>query len=243
MYIATLNINGTINQNMVSRIMPVLDYVYNKNKVRGLILIINSGGGDANSTEIIYNKLRKIAEKKPVYSSILGTGASGAYWLACASEKIFAMPTSIVGSIGVISISADVSEFLSAAGIRPRITKIGKYKDMNSPFRPMTDEEQNIYYEIMQDVFKRFRDEVKSRRNIKNIDDVATGLVFSSSRAKELSLIDEIGDTEACINDMKNRIKSGIGIKDLTPRGGIISRFISMSTDSFFSEFFKNRIS
>ncbi len=113
------------------------------------------------------------------------------------------MPTSIVGSIGVISISADVSEFLSAAGIRPRITKIGKYKDMNSPFRPMTDEEQNIYYEIMQDVFKRFRDEVKSRRNIKNIDDVATGLVFSSSRAKELSLIDEIGDTEACINDMK----------------------------------------
>ncbi len=78
MYIALLNIVGTINNSMVSRFMPVLDYIQKKNRVRGLLLVVNSGGGDANATEILYNKLFQIAREKPVYTSILGVGASGA---------------------------------------------------------------------------------------------------------------------------------------------------------------------
>ncbi len=237
MYIALLNIVGTINNSMVSRFMPVLDYIQKKNRVRGLLLVVNSGGGDANATQILYNKLLKIAREKPVYTSILGVGASGAYWLSCASEKIFAMETSIIGSIGVISISLDISELLENIGIKTRINKIGKYKDINSPFRKMTDEENSIYNNLMNDIFLKFREEVQKRRKLSNneIDDIATGLLFSSLSGKQKKLVDEIGDTDNALDDMKRMHNLNMNVKNLTPKKGFVSRFIGISTESFMN--------
>ena len=233
MYIGVLNFNGTINRGSLNLYMPVLRHIERKNKVRALLLIINSGGGDANSTEILYNQLIKISDKKPVYALIEGVGASGAYWLACSAEKIFAMRTSLVGSIGVISMSPDFSEFLDALGIKIRINKVGKYKDINSPFRAMTDEENKIYSGIMKDVYSAFRDEVKKRRNLteESMENVANGLVFSSEQAKEAGLIDGIGDLDT-VSDL---FKSKIGIKamkNLTPKRPFISRIMSMSLET-----------
>ncbi len=236
MYTAILNVNGTINRGMLNSYMPAMKYIEKKNKVRGVLLVINSGGGDANSTEILYNQLVKISDKKPVYALVEGVGASGAYWLACAAEKIFAMRTSIVGSIGVISMSPDFSEFLENIGIKMRINKIGKYKDINSPFRTMTDEESKIYNGIMNDIYLAFRDQVKIRRNFtdEKMDSIATGLVFSAEQAKENGLIDGIGNMDTVMDQFKERTGAG-SIKNLTPKRPFISRVMSMSIEAFSS--------
>jgi protease-4 len=236
MYTAILNLNGTINRGMLNSYMPAMKYIEKKNKVKGLLLVINSGGGDANSTEILYNQLSKISEKKPVYALIEGVGASGAYWLACSAEKIFAMRTSIVGSIGVISISPDFSEFLENIGIKMRINKIGKYKDINSPFRNMTDEENKIYTGIMNDIYLAFREQVKIRRNFddEKMDRIATGLVFSAEQAKEEGLIDGIGNMDTVTDQLKERTGTG-SIKNLTPKRPFVSRVMAMSMEVFTS--------
>ncbi|WP_298279613.1 signal peptide peptidase SppA [Ferroplasma sp.] len=236
MYTAILNVNGTINRGMLNSYMPAMKYIEKKNKVRGVLLVINSGGGDANSTEILYNQLVKISDKKPVYALVEGVGASGAYWLACAAEKIFAMRTSIVGSIGVISMSPDFSEFLENIGIKMRINKIGKYKDINSPFRTMTDEESKIYNGIMNDIYLAFRDQVKIRRNFtdEKMDSIATGLVFSAEQAKENGLIDGIGNMDTVMDQFKERTGAE-SIKNLTPKRPFISRVMSMSIEAFSS--------
>ncbi len=232
--IVTLNFNGTINNSMLSRYMPVLDYINKKKKIRGLLLIINSGGGDANSTEILYNKLMEIGRNKTIYALIEGIGASGAYWLSCSAKKIFAMGTSIVGSIGVISFSPDLSDFMDKIGIKMRTNKIGKYKDINSPFRKMTDEEQEIYNNLMNDIFLKFKNEVKERRNYSDeeIDNIATGLVFSAKMGKENHLIDDIGDLNSTLDELKMKTNDN-KIKNLTPRKPFMSRFISLSFESF----------
>ncbi|WMT51665.1 MAG: signal peptide peptidase SppA [Ferroplasma sp.] len=233
MYTAILNVNGTINRGMLNSYMPALKYMEKKNKVKGLLLVINSGGGDANSTEILYNQLLKISDKKPVYALIEGVGASGAYWLACSAEKIFAMRTSIVGSIGVISMSPDFSEFLENLGIKMRINKIGKYKDINSPFRAMTDEESKIYSSIMNDIYLAFREQVKIRRNFtdEKMDSIATGLVFSADQAKGEGLIDGIGNMDTVMDQFKERTGTG-SIKNLTPKRPFVSRIMSMSMEA-----------
>jgi protease-4 len=160
-------------------------------------------------------------------------GASGAYWLACSAEKIFAMHTSIVGSIGVISMSPDFSEFLDSIGIKMRINKVGKYKDLNSPFRKMTDEENIIYASIMKDVYSAFRDEVKKRRNLTEdkMEEIANGLVFSADQAKYARLIDDIGNLDTVLELLKDRAGTK-STKNLTPKRPIISRIMSMSLET-----------
>ncbi|SMD31557.1 signal peptide peptidase SppA [Picrophilus oshimae] len=243
MYIATLNFSGVINGGSISRYLPVFDYIKSKKKIAGLILIINSGGGDANATEILYNKLLDVSKSKPVYALIEGIGASGAYWLACAARKIYAMSTSIVGSIGVISISPDVSDFLENLGIKMRINKIGKYKDINSPFRHMNEDENEIFKELLNDVFLRFREEVKKRRNLTDdeINDTATGLVFSARQGLERKLIDGIGTFDTVLNAIKNdnNIKTA-KIKNLTPRKPFVQRITGMAFDAFFDKIFNS---
>ncbi len=236
MYIGVLNFNGTITRSSPGAYMPVLRYIEKKNKVKALLLIINSGGGDANSTEILYNQLIKISDKKPVYALIEGVGASGAYWLACSAEKIFAMRTSLVGSIGVISMSPDLSEFLDSIGIKMRINKVGKYKDINSPFRAMTGEENTIYNNIMNDVYSAFRDEVKKRRDLseETMENVANGLVFSAGQAKESGLIDEIGNLDSVLLQLKSKIGTN-SIKNLTPKRPFISRLMSTSLEAIYN--------
>ncbi len=145
------------------------------------------------------------------------------------------METSIIGSIGVISISLDISELLENIGIKTRINKIGKYKDINSPFRKMTDEENSIYNNLMNDIFLKFRGEVQKRRKLTNeeIEDIATGLLFSPLSGKQKKLIDEIGDTDNALDDMKRTHNLNMNVKNLTPKKGFVSRFVGISTESF----------
>ena len=130
--------------------------------------------------------------------------------------------------------SPDFSEFLENIGIKMRINKIGKYKDMNSPFRSMTDEENKIYTGIMNDIYLAFRDEVKKRRNFtdEKLETIATGLVFSAEQAKENGLIDGIGNIDNVLDQLKEKTLAD-PVKNLTPKRPFLSRIMSMSMEAF----------
>ncbi|WP_075057552.1 S49 family peptidase [Thermogymnomonas acidicola] len=190
MYVAEVSFYGRITDRSVRNYVPIFRYLRSRRRVGGVLVTINSEGGDATASQILYDALSSLSSKKTVYAFIQGLGVSGSYWLACACTKIYAMETSLVGSIGVISVNPpSVRRFLERIGIDVNVTKVGKYKDMLSPFSPPADDEaREIYRKVLSDIFSRFRDDVISRRKIppERIDETINGRVFSPREALEL---------------------------------------------------------
>ena len=235
MYVAKINFSGKISQRALNDYWPILELVERKKKIAGVILVINSGGGDATSSQLLFNKIRKIDARKPVYAYINGVGASGAYWMACACRKIYSLETSIVGSIGVISMVPNFRSLMDRIGIRMDVDKIGRYKDMNSAFSEPDKESSEKYHEILAEIFKVFRDSVKERRKFtdEEMEKIATGEVFAPRKAMELKLIDGIGDSESALEDMSTLYKTGKKTRSFAPRRPLVSRIIG--TESFVS--------
>lgn len=241
MFIAAVELSGRITRRAVKDYSPILDYVKGKTKVGGLLLVINSEGGDANSSEILYNKVKDISSKKPVYSVIEGMGASGAYWVATASDRIYAMETSLVGSIGVISLIPNVKKLLENIGVSVEVDKIGEFKDMASPFSEMSPESREKYKAILETTFQTFRNDVKENRKIggENEKEVFNGQIFASSDALKYGLIDAIGDFPKAGEDLAKALSIGKKIKQFAPRRPFISRMISSeAVHGLISEFF-----
>lgn len=229
MYIAAIELSGRITRRGLKEYLPILEFVKEKKRVGGLIIVLSSEGGDANSSEIFYNKVHEIAEKKPVFSVIEGMGASGAYWIASASRKIYAMQTSLVGSIGVISISPNVEKFLDKVGIAVEVNKIGKFKDMTSPFREMDPESREKFMKILEAAFKKFRKDVVSSRKIPEdrADNICNGQIFSAEDALENGLIDEIGTLADASGVMAKMLSIKKKVKLFSPKRPFMNRFIS----------------
>jgi protease-4 len=235
MYIAKINFSGKISQRSLNDYGPILEFVERKKKISGVILVINSGGGDAASSQLLFNKIRKIDARKPVYAYINGVGASGAYWVACACRKIYALETSIVGSIGVISMVPNFKSLMDRIGVRMDVDKIGRYKDMNSPFSEPDKESTEKHHEILEEIFSVFRDSVKERRKFtdEEMEKIATGEIFAPRKAMELRLIDGIGSSETALDDMSGAYNTGKKTRSFAPRKSFVSRVIG--TGSFAS--------
>jgi protease-4 len=247
MYIAKINFSGKISQRSLNDYGPILEFVERKKKISGVILVINSGGGDAASSQLLFNKIRKIDARKPVYAYINGVGASGAYWMACACRKIYALETSIVGSIGVISMVPNFKSLMDRIGVRMDVDKIGRYKDMNSPFSEPDKESTEKHHEILEEIFSVFRDSVKERRKFtdEEMEKIATGEIFAPRKAMELRLIDGIGSSEAALDDMSGAYNTGNKTRSFAPRKSFVSRVIGTGAfasmrdsilDTIFSE-------
>ncbi len=228
MNIARIDITGTINQRTVRDLSPIIDYAARKRRIRGVVLFIDSGGGDATSSQILYSKIKQLNTVKPTYASIQGVGASGAYWIASATRKIYALETSLVGSIGVISIVPNVRELMKKLGVDVRVMKVGKYKDMLSPFSDTNKEMDEKYERIMNHMFSIFRDEVMASRKLtrEKIDGLATGEIFSSIDAKDNGLIDEIGGYDQAMNALAKELKVKPNPRTFSPPRPFIRRII-----------------
>ena len=228
MAIARIDITGNISDRMAARISPALDYISIKKKYRALLLVINSPGGGATASEIISYKVQNLSKKKPVISVITGLGASGAYWISASTNRIFALRTSLVGSIGIISILPSFKQFLERIGIKVDIAKIGEYKSMTSPFEERTDQQKAHMTEMLQDVFEGFRNDIILKRKIgsEKIEEIINGDIFSAKKAMENNLIDEIGGVEDAINYIRTNLKVGGPVKNLTPRPSLVNRFV-----------------
>jgi protease IV len=170
-------------------------------RVPAVVLDIDSPGGDAAASDYLYLALKRLADKKPLVAHVRGTGASGAYLAAMAAHKIVVAPSSIVGSIGVISVGPRLPKLLDRLGVRVEEHRAGRLKGMGAPWRDDTDEESIREQQLVDAFYDRFVDRVAAGRKIDRAQvlDMATGEVWLGSQAVELRLADAVGDLDDAI--------------------------------------------
>jgi protease-4 len=170
-------------------------------KVKAIVLRIDSPGGGVGPAQEIYSEVKKAQKEKKVLVSMGSVAASGGYYIACAADTIMANPGTITGSIGVIMESLNVEELLHKIGLRSMVVKSGKHKDLGSPLRPMTDEEKKLLQGVLDSVHDQFIRAVAEGRKlpVEKVRELADGRIFSGEQAKNLGLVDELGNLEEAI--------------------------------------------
>jgi protease-4 len=164
--------------------------------VKAIVLRINSPGGSPVAAQDIYSQLMKTKKVKPVVVSMSDMATSAAYYISSACDMIYAAPDSWTGSIGVIWPIQNSSAYYEKEGIEFYVAKSGDYKDIGADWRGLTDEEKAYVDGLVDETFDRFVTAVATGRNMtaEQVRSLADGRVFTGVRAKELGLIDEIGD-------------------------------------------------
>jgi len=191
--VAVLRVEDVILDSQIY--LESIETITNDEDVKAVVVRIDSPGGSVGPSQEIYSELKQLGEKIPVVASIGGVGASGGYYIACASQKIYANPGAITGSIGVIAQFASYEKLLDWAKIDVEVIKSGKYKDVGSAFREMNKEDREYIQQLIDNVYSQFKSAVASSRNLdtKEIDRVADGKIYTGEQALNLKLIDELG--------------------------------------------------
>ncbi|HET6251113.1 MAG TPA: signal peptide peptidase SppA [Tepidisphaeraceae bacterium] len=166
--------------------------------IKAIVIRIDSPGGSALASEVMWQAVRHAAEKKPVIISVGSMAASGGYYLASAGDKIFADPSAIVGSIGVVGGKFVYKGVYDWAGVHAEAFSKGKNAGLFSSSEPWDDRQKLMVTKWMQGTYKQFTQRVMKTRGgkIKDIDKVARGRIFVASEAKALGMVDEIGGIE-----------------------------------------------
>jgi len=172
-----------------------------KSSVKAVVLRISSPGGAVGPTQEIFDALLRLKTHKKLVCSFGDVAASGGYYIAAACEKIFSNAGTLTGSIGVIMHFMNLKDLYAWAKVQSYIIKSGKYKDIGSEARAMTDEERALLQEMMDDVHGQFKDAVATGRKLDRavVDRYADGRIFSGTQAKILGFVDEIGGEYAAI--------------------------------------------
>ena len=199
--IATINFSGQILES--DTFIAKMEKLVKSEKVKGIIVKVNSPGGAITPSFSVYNYIMTI--EKPVYIAMDSVAASGGYLVALGGDKIYAMPTTITGSIGVIISYINVVELFDKIGIKSVVLKSGKYKDVGNPAQTMTEEERELLMRVVDDMYNQFVNAVASRRNLQvsEVKKIADGRIITGNMAEKLKLIDNLGSYNDAFVDMK----------------------------------------
>ncbi len=169
--------------------------------IKAIVLRIDSPGGSALASEVMWQAAHHAAEDKPLIVSIGGMAASGGYYLASAGDHIFADPTAIVGSIGVVGGKFVLKDLFGKLGLTTEEFSRGRNADLFSSNQPFTDRQRRMVTNWMRQTYDQFTERVMTNRagKIKNIDDVARGRIFIARQAKDLGMVDDLGGIEDAI--------------------------------------------
>jgi protease IV len=202
--IGVIPIDGAISQSI--DITTELVRLKKDSGIKAIILRINSPGGSVGPTQEIYREVRKTIQTKKVVASMGSVAASGGYYIAAGADKIVANPGTITGSIGVIMHFVRLEELLNKIGIKLEILKSGEFKDMGSPNRELTEREKELLNALIADIQRQFEEGVAEGRNLplEKVRQIADGRIFSGSRAKELGLVDVLGNFQDAVEIAKN---------------------------------------
>ena len=169
-------------------------------KVKAIILAINSPGGGVTASDIIYRSIKEFKQRhpdKPIIALMHDTAASGGYYVSCSADYVMAHPTTITGSIGVISMFIILKDLMGKIGVETVTVKSGKAKDIGSPFRKMTEDEIEFVQKIIDEMYNRFVDIVyEAKKNNLSRDEIkalADGRILTGQEALRVKLVDEIG--------------------------------------------------
>ena len=198
--IAVVDIKGVIKDSKV-----IIDQILRfkrDNRVKAVVLRIDSPGGGVGPSQEIYEEVRKMRAKKKVVVSMGSVAASGGYYIACAADKIVANPGTITGSIGVLIEFANLEELMKKVGIRSIVIKSGDHKDAMSPFRKITSEERKLLQGLIDSVHSQFIDAVAKGRglNREEVARIADGRIFSGEQAQTLGLVDTLGNLQDAVS-------------------------------------------
>ncbi len=201
-------------------ILPVLRRAFAVRGAKAVALAINSPGGSPVQCGLISREVRHLASKHdlPVLAFVEDIAASGGYWLACAADEIFALSSSVVGSIGVINAGFGFPQLLERFGVERRVYAEGKHKGMMDPFSPVREEDVAVLQAVLKDIRADFLEHVQERRGGRLKDDpeqVFSAAVWSGRGALELGLIDELGDMGTVLRE---RFGDNVRIRDFTPK-------------------------
>ncbi|MGA8849545.1 MAG: signal peptide peptidase SppA [Dehalococcoidia bacterium] len=210
--IAVISLSGTITTGdsslfSSSTITPglVRDYLTRAEEdkaVKAIVFRIESSGGEIEPCQEILLEIERAKETKTIVGSMGSMAASGGYYISTQADKIVALPTTMTGSIGVISYAMNVKGLLEKLGIQIETFKGGKYKDMYWGLRELTPEEVEIMQQMIDEYYEHFINVVAEGRGLskEEVRNLATGQLYSGTKAKELGLVDELGDLDTAIN-------------------------------------------
>ena len=192
--VGVIEINGTlwVSDDWVKQIES-----FRKNSnIRAVVVRINSPGGTVGASQEIFSALQNLSQKKPVVASMGTIAASGGLYAAMGAKKVFANPGTLTGSIGVKMQHIDIGSLLQFLKIGMETIKSGRFKDMASFTKPLGAEEAALLESLMQEIHGQFKEAVSKSRNIpmEKLDTFADGRIFTGVKAKELNLVDELGD-------------------------------------------------
>ena len=201
------------------QIANTLRTIEEDDSVKAVILDINSPGGSPVASEEISRAIESLKKEKNVYALVSDVGASGAFWIAVSANETYASSMSTLGSIGVTSAGLGFEEFIKKYNISYRRQTAGEHKDLGSPYRAATAEEEAIIQGILDEIHDNFINHVAKSRGLEPefVREYATGEIFLGSKALELGFIDHIGYYDDLVNKIENETGGDLIIVDYGP--------------------------
>ena len=188
-----------------NEIVGQLQHFADDDSIKAIIIHVNSPGGGVAASEEIYREVKRIRDekKKRIVSSIETVGASGAYYVSSATNKIYADNGSVVGSIGVIAEWVNYGDLMRWAKLKPELLKVGEFKDTGDPTRELTPAERAYMQGLIDNMYGQFVNAVADGRHAKvsDIKAIADGRVWTGEQALNLHLIDQIADFRSAVDD------------------------------------------
>jgi protease-4 len=194
---------GLLSGETLASSVSLCDRLYqarDDDSIKAVLLRVNSPGGSAAASDEIYHAVKAVSEKKPVVVSMGDVAASGGYYVSSAASYIYANGATLTGSIGVVFNLINWEEAADKLGIKDVTLTAGKYKDIGTPWREMTDEERGMLSELMTEVHNQFIAAVAAGRDTLDearVRELATGMIYTGEQAVDLGLVDELGGLEA----------------------------------------------
>lgn len=207
--IGVIPIQGTIVDSR--RIVSDLVRFRKDNSIKAIILRVNSPGGDVGHSQEIYREVCRAAKEKTVIGSMGGVAASGGYYIVAGADRIVANPGTITGSIGVLMEFIHFKELLDKIGIGMEVLKSGEYKDLGQPHKKLSDKDKALLKGVIKDIQEQFVSAIVEGRSLapEDVRKISDGRIFSGARAKELGLVDRLGNFRDAVHLAKelSRIK------------------------------------
>jgi len=203
--------------------------------IKAIVFRVNSGGGSSMASESIWRELFLAKQEKPVVVSFGDVAASGGYYISCAADSIFALPSTITGSIGVFGIIPNMEAFFkNKAGVTFDGVKTGPYADAGSIYRPLTANEKTMVQASIDLIYAQFKQRVADgrKKDTAYVDSIAQGRVWTGFRAKDIGLIDRYGGIDDAVKCAARMAKlTDYSIREFPEPQGILEQLLGKSSD------------
>lgn len=234
-HIGVVDVDGVIDSRgdaSASRIIRGVRSALDNDQVSSVVLRINSPGGSPSESQRVFEELRHLRTQTdiPIVSWIGDVGASGAYYIAAGTERIYASPSSLVGSIGVISASFGFQDAMEQLGVERRVFTAGDNKSLLDPFSALDGEQAAFWQQVLDDTYQQFTSDILSAREDRlmgEAGDLFSGLVWTGNQAQANGLIDEVATLDRVLRNLANT--DGIPtVRNYTPKQSPLSQLSSL---------------